>query len=53
MTEVIEAPADYEVQRKQQIIKKVKDELKRISNYILNLFISVQHSLFPSIASHD
>lgn len=33
MTEVIEVPADYEVQRKQHIIKKVKDELKRISNY--------------------
>ena len=33
MTEVIEVPADYEVQRKQHIMKKVKDELKRISHY--------------------
>lgn len=33
MSEVIEVPADSEVQRKQYTIKKVKDELKRISNY--------------------
>lgn len=34
MTEVIEVPVDCEAERKQHIIEKVQDELKRISNYI-------------------
>ena len=34
MTEVVEVPVDCEAQKKQHIIERIQDELKRVSNYV-------------------